>query len=157
MYQARWISTRDYLAGPGASRLSGVPDHLAVDENLFDADRKFLRFFEGGAIKDSIGIKKDEVGDAAFLEDSSIRPVEAVRGKRSHVADGVGKREPVFFADEAAKDARKSAGAARVFNADAAITGDHDPRLLVESLDIAFDHRMSDDASFGIGGVAFAN
>ena len=62
-----------------------------------------------------------------------------------------------FFADVEAEDSGKSAGAAWVMGADAAVAGDHDPGLLVQGFDVGLDHGLADDAGFGVGGVAFAD
>ena len=102
------------LAGSGSGGFVGRPDEDAVDENLFDAGGELLRFGEGGAIDDGCGVEEYEVGVSAFTEDAAIGPVEALRGERSHFADGCRKSEPMFFAYEAAEHARESSGTAWV-------------------------------------------
>src|ERR1700746_3320701 len=63
----------------------------------------------------------------------------------------------MLFADVAAEDAGESSGPARMRRTDAAVAGYHDPWLLIERFDVAFDHGVADDFGFGVGGVAFAD
>ena len=52
---------------------------------------------------------------------------------------------------------RKRAGAARMLSINAAIACNHDPGLLIERLDVRFDHRLSNDVGLGVSGVPFAD
>ncbi len=56
----------------------------------------------------------------------------------------------MLFPDEHPKHAREGPGASGMGRIDAAIARDHDPRLLVKGFDVAFNHGLADDVSFGI-------
>ena len=118
----------------------------AVYEDFLDADGEFERFREGGAVEYRFGIEEGEVGEGAFADDAAVFPADALSGERRHFADGFGQRKPMFFADVDAEDAGEGAGSARMFGADAAVAGDHDPGLLIERFDVGLDHRFADDA-----------
>jgi hypothetical protein len=144
-------------AGSGAGGLAGIPDQGAIDEYFFYAGGERGGIGVGGIVDDRVCIEEHQVGEHAFAKDAAIFPAEALRGKRSHFTDGFGKSEPVLFADEATEDARECAGGARMSGADATIAGDHHPGLLVEGLDVIFDHRLANDGGFGVCGITFAN
>src|SRR6266850_7231772 len=61
------------------------------------------------------------------------------------------------LANVESQDAWKSSGTARMVRTDAAIACNHDPRLLVESFDVALDHGFADHTRFRVYGIAFAN
>src|SRR4029077_15324055 len=127
------------------SRFGLETDQLSVYENLFDADGKFLRLGESGAVDHGGRIEENQVGECAFPEDTAIFPVEPVSGQRSHFADGFRQWEPVIFADEAAEHAWESPSAARMFRSNPAVAGHHDPRLLVKHFYVLFDHGVADN------------
>lgn len=121
-------------AGAGSSCFGVVPDQDAINEDFFDSGGESGWIGVGGAVDYRAGIKKDQIGVRAYANGTAIFPAEALGGQRRHFTNGFGQREPVFFADIHPKDTWKCAGAARMAGADAAITGDHDPRLLIKRL-----------------------
>src|SRR5579863_210323 len=137
---------RKHATGAGAGGFAGVPNESAVHEYLFDAGGKRGRIRERRAIDHRVRIKEDQVGEGAFANESAIGPAESMRGKRSHFANCFRQSQPMFFADIKTEDSRKRSRAAGMVRVEAAVTRDHNPGLLVESFDIAFDHGLADDA-----------
>ena len=81
---------RDYEAGARTGGLARIPDEFAVDEDSFDADGEFLRLGESGTVENHGGIEQNQVGVGTFAKSAAIFPAEALRGERSHFANGFG-------------------------------------------------------------------
>lgn len=123
-------------ARAGRSWFGVVPDEDTIHEDFFDSRGKSGWISVGGAVDYRVGIKENQIGVRAYANRAAIFPAEALSRQRCHFTNRLGQREPVSFAHVYAKDARKCAGAAGMAGADAAITGDHNPGLLIKRLDV---------------------
>ena len=76
----------------------------SVHEDVADADGELVRFFEGGFVRDGRGIKDDDIGEVAILEQTAAVESEVTGGQTCEAADRFFDRYHFFFADVFAQE-----------------------------------------------------
>ena len=122
-----------------------VDGHDAVDDDVFDPERKLVRLLERRPIDDASGIEDRDVGGKPVLQAPAILDADLVGVHARHLLHGVGQRDGLQFADVAPEHARERAvvagvrvgPAGRAIGVDRAPVGsDRRPRLLQDQLHV---------------------